>query len=146
MSRNPRLDRRQLLSLLAVTAVAGCSSGGGDESAPQGTDPSDAASPSESAAPSTTGTASPAVAGVVASGITTPWGLTFLASGDALVSERDTGRVIRVSAEGDKSPVGTVDGVTTTPARAASSGWCSPPTSPSSTPTTPARATTASCG
>lgn len=56
------------------------------------------------------------VVGTVASGLDVPWGLTFLpvesASGPtALVSERDTGRIVRVG-DGSIVQVGTVDGVT----------------------------------
>lgn len=50
------------------------------------------------------------VAGVVATGLDVPWGLAFLPDGSALVSERNTARILRVE-RGVTVPVGTVDGV-----------------------------------
>lgn len=48
----------------------------------------------------------------IATGLISPWGLAFLPDGSALVSERDTGRVLRVPADGSSPTlVGTVDGV-----------------------------------
>ncbi len=39
---------------------------------------------------------------VLASGLEAPWGIAFLPGGDALVSERDTARVLRIPAAGGK--------------------------------------------
>ncbi len=47
----------------------------------------------------------------VATRIETPWGITFLPSGKALVGSRDTARVYRVRPAGGRTLVGTVPGV-----------------------------------
>ena len=49
---------------------------------------------------------------VLATGLEVPWGLTFLPTGDALVGERNTGRIYRIPADGgERTLVGTVPGV-----------------------------------
>lgn len=100
-------SRRRAAVVAASIAVAlsGCS-GASDEPVPQ---------PSRPAAPST------AQAGPVATlgepveltrGLEAPWGLTFLPDGSALVSERISGEILRIPAEGgDPRTVGVVPGV-----------------------------------
>ena len=52
----------------------------------------------------------PVVTRTVATGFTSPWGLAFLPDGDALVSERDTGLIKRVSLDGSRvSVVGDIE-------------------------------------
>lgn len=48
------------------------------------------------------------VAKVLARDLRTPWGITFLPDGSALVGERDSGRVHRVGRNGGRRPVGRV--------------------------------------
>jgi glucose/arabinose dehydrogenase len=48
---------------------------------------------------------------VVASGLEAPWGLAFLPDGDALVSERDRGRILQVGPGAQAREVATVPGV-----------------------------------
>lgn len=92
------------LALLAAAPLAGC--GGGDDeddsAGPDGTvtaspRASDPASPSGEPSRSTTPgqeSGPPQVVGTIATGLATPWGVDFLPNGDAVVTERDTRRVL----------------------------------------------------
>ena len=43
--------------------------------------------------------------GTIAAGLSVPWGIAFLPGGDALVSERTTGRILRISPDGRRRRV-----------------------------------------
>ncbi|MGH8870317.1 MAG: PQQ-dependent sugar dehydrogenase [Actinomycetes bacterium] len=113
--------RRRVATLVATACVStllvgGCS--GDDETAPSPAAPAPSASPSPAEPePTASGPATPTapggprVTGTVAEGLDVPWGLDFLPSGDALVTERATGRVLRVSPDGTTRAVGRVPGV-----------------------------------
>ena len=124
----PVVTRRQFLyasSGLAVAAVTGCTpddpapttgpSPSADSPSPSATSASPTPTPTPSStptpAPTPTGSPKPEVAGTIADDFDVPWGLIFLAGGDALVSERNSAKIIRVSAKGKKTTLGEVSGV-----------------------------------
>jgi glucose/arabinose dehydrogenase len=74
---------RLVLALLCPIVLAGCGDGG-DGASPD--------APAETAASTRT----------VASGLDVPWGVAFLPNGDALVAERPTGRIVRISRGGGR--------------------------------------------
>ncbi|MEU8340091.1 PQQ-dependent sugar dehydrogenase [Spirillospora sp. NPDC048832] len=91
----------------AAVLLAGCSSSssGGDDDGGARTSP-----PVSSASPSGTAGAR-GEPRTVAADLEVPWAVAFLPGGDALVTERDSGRVVRVSPSGRKTAAGTVPGV-----------------------------------
>lgn len=82
--------RRRSLCVLAVigTASTACSgpAGGQRTAGPQG--------------PTSAAAIDAGVPQVLATGLATPWGMDFLPDGDALITERDTARVLRIPAAG----------------------------------------------
>lgn len=105
--------RRTAVALVTCSALlAGC---GDDEPDDGGGDPKPTASDSTKSSPDgdSGGRARAQVVGTVASGLSVPWGLDFLPDGRAVVTERDTARVLVITApagggEGEVVEVGRV--------------------------------------
>lgn len=55
------------------------------------------------------GDAKVSVSGTVAEGLEVPWGIDFLPDGDAIVTERDSRRVLRVGADGGTTELGVIE-------------------------------------
>jgi glucose/arabinose dehydrogenase len=96
----PAIAIRIFAALAAVVLIAGCGGGSGR----QATSTTQTTSPPTTAGGSAEGT-TPASGSVrvIARGLQVPWGLVFLPGGDALVSERTTGRILRVPAAGGEA-------------------------------------------
>ena len=120
------VSRRRFLLVSAGAAVgvlAGCadhvepatSTPAPSSRPPSGPTASPSGRPTPTAEPGATPTSSgpprPRLVGTVADNLEVPWGIAFLASGDALLSERNTGRVRRVTAKGKVTTLGEVAGV-----------------------------------
>jgi glucose/arabinose dehydrogenase len=77
------------------------------EPTPDEASPSPSAPDPESPSPRVTGTGErPRVVGTVASGLETPWGVAFLPDGTAVVTERDTTRVLTIDRDRQVREVG----------------------------------------
>ena len=131
MRRRPAARRASAVLAAACLAavLAGCGDGGNETQVTiTGTTPpvsgeptSPTPAPTPSPAPSETptgpaepsGTAAPGgppeVVSTVATGLEAPWGLDFFANGDAIVTERDSRRVLRVTEGGRVTVLGVVE-------------------------------------
>ncbi len=106
------MERRTLLTGFAAIGAAtliGCSNDD-DQPAPTRT-------PSKT--PTTTQTTAagvdPKIASTIATGLNVPWDIVFLENGDALVSQRDEGSIVRISTSGKVTKVGDVNGASGRP-------------------------------
>ena len=111
---------RRALALLACAVLMTACDQGGNESTIEitGTTPpasSDATEPTAPTDPTSSATddgGPPEVVETIATGLEAPWGLDFFANGDAIVTERDTRRVLRVTPGGDVTELGTIESAT----------------------------------
>jgi glucose/arabinose dehydrogenase len=93
-------------SVIAAVAALGCAllSACTDDEKPAASPAPASPAPAASGSPSSAGPAATtpnlAAPREVATGIRVPWGLAFLPGGDALVSERNSGRVLQIAAAG----------------------------------------------
>ncbi|MEJ7773104.1 MAG: PQQ-dependent sugar dehydrogenase [Geodermatophilaceae bacterium] len=102
-------SRPTLGVLAAALLLTGCSQGGNESTLTiTGTPPAVSGGPTNSPTSSPTNSPTPSpdegaggdrarVVDTVATGLTAPWGLDFFDNGDAIVTERDTRRVLRIS-------------------------------------------------
>lgn len=113
-------SRLALGSLVLSLGVTGCSSPD-EEPIPRVTQPTDLPSQptpsdgtetpdSESPSDSPDRGGPPEVADTLVEGLEVPWGVDFLPDGRAVVTERISGRVLRVATDGAVTPLGTVPG------------------------------------
>jgi len=93
-----------VIALCAGLAASACTS---DAATPVG----QSTAPPSAAAPAAAAAARLGQPTVLARSLKVPWAIAFLPGGDALVTERDSGRLLRVTQHGRVSVAGTVPGV-----------------------------------
>lgn len=106
-----RLTALVCTGLAAGLALTACGSEEPEPEIPRVTQPTDL--PSQPT-PSSDGTdqspgGQPRVAGTVADGLAVPWGIDFLTDTEAIVTERDTKRVLSVSTDGEVTELGVIE-------------------------------------
>src|SRR5258706_8617356 len=96
--------RSRVIAAIAVCAGLACGACGAEGGSPSGR----SAPAPDGAVKPTAHIGEPAV---LARNLAVPWAIAFLPGGDALVTERDSARVLRVSPDGRVTAIGTVPGV-----------------------------------
>ena len=105
------------LSCLTLTTVLAACTSDDESPGPDAAPPAGPQSPAETASPSASSSSTatptprnrpPRVVRTIATGLAAPWGLDFLPDGTAVVTERDTRRVLTIR-DGDVTEVGTVE-------------------------------------
>ena len=109
------------MTVLVIAVVAAACSDDDTEPGSAPTIPTPTGAASEPSTPTSTpstatsttlpGPVVPAAFEDVATGFDVPWGLVFQPDGSALLSERDTARILSVSADGGVTEIGPVEGV-----------------------------------
>ncbi len=105
------MARRTALALALLGSAGLVACGSDDPEATPAAAPAPAAATTTAAEPDPTGTAAQSQVSTIASKLQVPWGVAFLPGGDALVSERTTGRILRITRAGKRSVAMTVPGV-----------------------------------
>ncbi|MEU6718758.1 PQQ-dependent sugar dehydrogenase [Nonomuraea sp. NPDC046802] len=96
-----------VVAVMLGTGIAACGNGG--DAPAVGAAPTAAVTSTAASSPSDTPDLD--AAEELARGIDVPWGLTFLPGGDALIAERDTGRILRLTPGSQPRQVADVPGV-----------------------------------
>lgn len=108
-----RLAALASAAVLSAGALSACGDDGSDQSdgpATPTSQPTSTPSPSSSESPSED-TTPPKVVDTIATGLAAPWGVGFLPNGDAIVTERDTTKVLLLASPSyDVSEVGNLSG------------------------------------
>jgi glucose/arabinose dehydrogenase len=106
------MERRTLLTGFAAVGamtLLGCSRSDDDPAPAPSTTTPPATTPEPTVAPTAEPTAgTPTIAATIATGLNVPWGIAFLASGDALVTQRDEGTIVRIATDGTVTTLGSV--------------------------------------
>ena len=113
---------RRALALLACAVLVTACDQGGNESTIEitGTTPpasgdtttTEPTAPTDPTSSATDNGGPPEVVETIATGLEAPWGLDFFANGDAIVTERDTRRVLRVKPGGEVTELGIIESAT----------------------------------